>query len=504
MKRTQPTATEIAKQVRFARWPNRRAEVADVLRVSIEACKGFYARLDALSAPGGITSFLQHAANHAPAYREWVGNSNAISDCSYAAGSPFPLLGREALHDRPLDFVTINPAHDWCYPYRSSGSTGGWLTIYHDRPGWYARKFWIIDELVRVDREVALAIKPDATASVILTDAIEGHNAAYYLPAQNLAQLEVLRFFTGATRDGAYGHVSEGSPWEQEQNLGEITVAESQEALIRLRKKPPPVLMGRPWFLRSVMRLDQEWRQTGERVRPACLLASGGLLYKSARQELEAWFGCPVYECYALTETAVTALGRPAEGLWVSPFVRLSVLDANGEEAEEGTGELVVTNLINWAMPIIRYRTGDLGTVEIAEDSTGTRRQRITNLPGRSAVSFTRGSNSMNPHVLDSIFERRSIFDYQVHQSGSTEFTARWIHPPKTGSERGDVNGNDDIWPRPAPRSPNTDALIERELRAAFERHLGPTSLHIEVNQPLHVPRGKFYRYFNKYAGLLE
>ena len=42
----------------------------------------------------------------------------------------------------------------------------------------------------------------------------------------------------------------------------------------------------------------------------------------------------------------------------------LEVLKENGEISTNGKGELLVTSLINYAMPLIRYKIGDVGFLE--------------------------------------------------------------------------------------------------------------------------------------------
>ncbi len=79
----------------------------------------------------------------------------------------------------------------------------------------------------------------------------------------------------------------------------------------------------------------------------------------------EAW-GAAVYDTYSTEETGYIALQCPAsEQLLVQPeSVHAEFLDAAGRDCGQGeTGNVIVTPLHNFAMPLIRYEVGDLAEV---------------------------------------------------------------------------------------------------------------------------------------------
>jgi len=87
-------------------------------------------------------------------------------------------------------------------------------------------------------------------------------------------------------------------------------------------------------------------------------------LYDLQRETIESAFSCKVFDYYGLTEKVISA-GEcdHHSGLHVSmEHVVVEILSPqDGRVGENGAvGELVGTSLVNTAMPLIRYRTGDI------------------------------------------------------------------------------------------------------------------------------------------------
>lgn len=81
------------------------------------------------------------------------------------------------------------------------------------------------------------------------------------------------------------------------------------------------------------------------------------------KQIVSRAFACPVYSIYGTREFSLIAAERPEEeGLHINPLnVLVEVLTPEGAPAPPGApGQVVVTDLLNWGMPFIRYRIGDI------------------------------------------------------------------------------------------------------------------------------------------------
>lgn len=90
------------------------------------------------------------------------------------------------------------------------------------------------------------------------------------------------------------------------------------------------------------------------------------------RESIGEAFGVPVYDSYGLRETGLVA-HECAQGTMhgTEEQLILETVDPQTLEPTDGTGELVVTNLVGRVMPMIRYRTGDLVTLSRAPCACG-------------------------------------------------------------------------------------------------------------------------------------
>jgi phenylacetate-CoA ligase len=85
-------------------------------------------------------------------------------------------------------------------------------------------------------------------------------------------------------------------------------------------------------------------------------------LKADVRQKAEAYFNARIGDIYSSAEMGNMALQCPVSGLYhvMAENIILEVLDGNGQECSEGqTGKVVVTDLLNFATPLIRYSIND-------------------------------------------------------------------------------------------------------------------------------------------------
>jgi len=108
------------------------------------------------------------------------------------------------------------------------------------------------------------------------------------------------------------------------------------------------------------------------------------------RHALERALGCPAYDIYGLSEIVgpgVAGECEAREGLHVCDdhFLPEIIDPATGSVLGPGReGELVLTTLTKRAIPMIRYRTGDITTLTDEPCRCGRTSARIARLKGRS------------------------------------------------------------------------------------------------------------------------
>jgi phenylacetate-CoA ligase len=129
----------------------------------------------------------------------------------------------------------------------------------------------------------------------------------------------------------------------------------------------------------------------------------------SMRGELERKLGVTAYDSYGLSElfgpgVAFECEERNGLHIWHDCYLAEIIDPATGESLGEGErGELVVTPLVKEAMPLLRYRTGDI-TMFLPDECPCGRAQKIARITGRSDdMLVIRGINvfpSQIEHVL--------------------------------------------------------------------------------------------------------
>jgi phenylacetate-CoA ligase len=130
---------------------------------------------------------------------------------------------------------------------------------------------------------------------------------------------------------------------------------------------------------------------------------------ESVRQMLEKRLGLTAYDSYGLSElfgpgVAFECPERDGLHIWHDCFFVEIIDPRTGERVSDGErGEMVVTPLVKEAMPLLRYRTGDI--TFLMEDGCLCRRgQKIARITGRSDdMLVIRGINvfpSQIEHVL--------------------------------------------------------------------------------------------------------
>ena len=120
----------------------------------------------------------------------------------------------------------------------------------------------------------------------------------------------------------------------------------------------PDMIIGYPFTILMISRFAQE---NGIPLNPVgSIVTAGETLSENRRRGLEEAYRCEVFDFYSHHEDVVLVSECREHTKHVhEDFSYCEVVDGSGGAAADGTGELVGTGLYNYAMPLIRYRTGD-------------------------------------------------------------------------------------------------------------------------------------------------
>lgn len=124
---------------------------------------------------------------------------------------------------------------------------------------------------------------------------------------------------------------------------------------------------------------------------PEFVMTTAGTLYDGWRQTIEDVFKCKVLNQYGSREVSGIACEcMEQDGLHVQMNTQyIEIVDEEGKRLPEGqAGKIVITNLINRKMPLIRYEIGDIGTLGKRLCKCGRETSILQNVKGRTVNIF--------------------------------------------------------------------------------------------------------------------
>lgn len=135
----------------------------------------------------------------------------------------------------------------------------------------------------------------------------------------------------------------------------------------------------KPQFLRgyaSSIFLFSQWLEDHDikPYSPSAIFTTAEKLTSDMRFKIGNVFNCEVYDGYGLNDGGVSAFEcSEHSGLHIdTECAIMEIVDQNGNQIQNGKGKILATSLLNFALPFIRYDTGDIGN--IIDDTCNCRR----------------------------------------------------------------------------------------------------------------------------------
>jgi phenylacetate-CoA ligase len=157
------------------------------------------------------------------------------------------------------------------------------------------------------------------------------------------------------------------------------------------------------------------------------------------REKLKKVFNCEVYDGYGLNDGGVTAFECPEHSGMHIDTERgiLEVVDSAGKQIEQGEGRIIGTTLHNYALPFLRYDTGDIGHLLADECSCGRGYPLLKEICGRTGdLLVTPEGKTINSLFFAYIFDDiQSVREYQVVQEKQDKILIR-ITPTRGFDQR--------------------------------------------------------------------
>lgn len=325
------------------------------------------------------------AAARSPWYRERIGPLLSEDLADPAVFERIPVLEKEDLRDHYDEILARDSGVRRTMVARTGGSTGLPLKVLKDfsvRPAtltWRLMDWWDVDpsdNSASVERLPWKGIRQAA-------------NTAFWWPTRKV-------------------NVDAGA-------MDEADLRYFADAIRRIR---PRMLWG---YAHSLHEFALAVERNGWQVPPLRAISSTAApLTQAQAADVERILGAPIYETYRAAEVSLIAgQCEHRRGMHIQADHKLlEVVDESGRAVPDGEpGEIVVTDLLNRAQPMLRYRLGDVGVIDPEPCPCGRPFPVLLSLLGRSNDVIRTKEGLVSIYSFASAFSKHpAIRQYQIHQ----------------------------------------------------------------------------------------
>ena len=138
------------------------------------------------------------------------------------------------------------------------------------------------------------------------------------------------------------------------------------------------------------------------------IFVTADMLYDFQRKAIQETFKCPVANGYGGRDSGFIAHECPARSMHITEDIYVEFISTNKPVEPGERGEIIVTHLDNYAMPFIRYRTGDVASPEHKTCTCGRGSPLMSNIEGRT-TDFIITPNGKIMHALSLIYILRDL-----------------------------------------------------------------------------------------------
>ena len=177
-----------------------------------------------------------------------------------------------------------------------------------------------------------------------------------------------------------------------------------------IRRTRPAMLFGYPSAFAHIARQAESQGIRLDDLGIKVAFVTSERLYDHQRELIERVFGCPVANGYGGRDAGFIAHQCPSGGMHLThEDIVVEIVDAQGRVLPHGeSGEIVVTHLATRAFPFIRYRTGDVGTLDPKPCACGRTLPLLKEIQGRS-TDFLVAQDGTVMHGLSLIYIVRDL-----------------------------------------------------------------------------------------------
>lgn len=356
-------------------------------------------------------------AERCPSDSEWLNHyrehalqdllRHAVNTTRFYSGNPqrtyrledFPVVGKELIRARQKDFLSDLYSANKLITMKTSGSTGTPFVCYQDR----LKKKRVTAEVLHYCGKAGYAVGKSLVILKATGKAGSGEKMQRWLQNITVFNLEavnddavkkLLDWLAGVSRDGS--------------TL--LAYASTYELLADYFKR----------------------KGSANNCNLVGMISISEMLDDQVRWQVEEAFGCRLYSRYSNQENGIIGQDDLENNVFIINeahyLVEVLKLDQDLPVKDGEVGRIVVTDLFNYGMPLIRYDTGDAGAL-CRVDHGGVEKKAICNFSGRKIdLVYNSAGDLLSPHQVSVIMRSiKDIRQFQFIQEDSRKYLVRLV-----------------------------------------------------------------------------
>lgn len=330
-----------------------------------------------------LENLIKHATETVPFYME-LNNAHELSD--------FPVINKNLIRDNFDAFMSSKYYGEQLFSKYTSGSTGTPFRIYHDK---YKKLQNTADTLYFAKR-------------------------AGFKLGQKLVYLRHWDQYNSKNRLAAFVQnilmhpVSNMKDREIEGLIQKITTDKSPKAMLSYASA-----------LTTICNYLTKTESPPIDANMKSIIAMSEYLSPNIKEKLKYYFGVEGVSRYSNVENGIIAQQFPGSSIfhinWASYRVEVLELDSNKPVALGEPGRIVITDLFNYSMPLIRYDTGDIGYVRNADPYNGA--PYLEHVEGRKMdMIYNTQGELITSYITYHLLKYDKIKQFQLIQEDQTTY----------------------------------------------------------------------------------
>jgi phenylacetate-CoA ligase len=332
-----------------------------------------------------VRALIDHACNTTDYYRQFRGAKELHE---------FPILQKRTIRERYEEFLSSAYERSSLIPVTTSGSYGTPLTFYltqEKKARQHAEVIYFSSWLgYKIgDRHAFVRVRDKSKLKLFMQNRIKVNPAVI------------------------------DAEWMEEQ----------RQMMLREEMK---VFIGYPSVLSSLAEYCKARNDSPNSFRLGAIITIAEPLGERIRATLRQVFGCPVVSRYSAAEMGVLAHECNCTSRYhlniASYIFEVLSLDKDSPVSVGGLGRVVVTDLFSYAMPLIRYDTGDLAVLGSA-CPCGLPGPTLQRIDGRINEGIVRiDGRRISPFAINNtIMDLENIVQFQFVQKGARSYELRLV-----------------------------------------------------------------------------